>query len=318
MPKAADVARRVYASLQDGRAPGGRARLLAVGKRAGDLSVAAGQGDLAGRIFEEIGLARDASLAYERAGLTAKAAEQSVKVADYERALALFRKAGIPVPRQVQAGYLEMTAQYADAARVYEECEELERAAALYEREGLLGDAARVLEAMQDHLRAAECYEAAGEPRRAGQLFQKAGLYDKAADCLERAGDLERAAYVYLLAEDFLAAADAFLKAGKSDDAVALLQKIKPGHEDYLEGCLRLGQIFFEKGLFSLALDKYHKGPVDRLADETLFPSFYNLGLTYENLERYREARECYEKILSVDFATGRDRGARTFVVRRV
>ena len=300
--RAADLARRLHLNLKAKPQPGGRPRLLAMGKRAADLMLAAGDAEHAAELYAELGLARDSARLFQQLGKPARAADQLALLGEHGAARDLYLQAGVPVPPEIEGGALESAERFGEAAEVFERAGELERAARLYSKAGRGDQSGRIFEKMDDHVRAAECFESAGDHRKAGQLFQKAGLLDRAAECLERSGDLERAAYVHLLAENFLAAADAFIQAKKPDDAVVLLQKMKPGHDDYLTACLRLGDIFFAKGLYSLALDKYFKALAERSTDETLLPPLYNLAITYEHLERWGEARECYDRIMSVDF----------------
>ena len=319
LKRAADLARRMYRKLVSNPGPGGRPRVLAMGKRAADLALSVGDLERAADIFAEIGLAREAAGAYEQTGNLKRAAEERARLGEYAAARETFLKARLTVPPLVEAAYLESVGRFDESARVYERAGELEKAARLYQRSGAHGRAAHVLEQLQDFVRAAECYIAEGDSRRAAELFQKAGMLDRAADCLEEAGEFERAAYVHLLAERFLAAGRVFVKAKKLDDAVVLLQKLRPDNPEYLEGCLLLGDIFYQKQLYSLALDKYYKGLQDVPVSDTVLPSLYNLARTYEHLERFPEARECYEKILAIDYGyeDTRERREATFELEK-
>ncbi len=303
MERAAQLALRSYEEAKDSQGTTGRARLLALGKRAADLARAASEEERAAGLYAEIGLVGDAAACFEECGLLKEAADQLVRLGDYPKAAKMYEAAEIEPPPEVKAGALETAGKPFEAAQWFEKAGDTEKAALLYNRAGHSEEAARLLEATGQLIRAAEMYIEAGNPAQAGDIYQRAGMLSEAASSFETACLPDKAAYVYLVDEDFLSAARVFIGAGKEDDALVLLQKIQKDNPTFQESCLLLGDLFFHKELYSLALDKYYQGLKERMVTAELLGSVYNLSRTYEKLDRSSEARACYERILAVDYS---------------
>jgi tetratricopeptide (TPR) repeat protein len=91
---------------------------------------------------------------------------------------------------------------------------------------------------------------------------------------------------------------------GLLDDAIAEFQTALRGGGERLKVYEELGQCFLQKGQYTIAVKLLKRGlemPFDDDAD--LVGVYYQLGLCYEAMEKPDEARESYERVISLDIA---------------
>jgi tetratricopeptide (TPR) repeat protein len=96
----------------------------------------------------------------------------------------------------------------------------------------------------------------------------------------------------------------AYKEMGLVDEAIAEFQTALRGGGERLKVYEELGQCFLQKGQYTIAVKLLKRGlemPFDDDAD--LVGVYYQLGLCYEAMEKPDEARESYERVISLDIA---------------
>ena len=152
---------------------------------------------LAGRLYEQGGLASKAQHIYARGGYMREAGAVAVQLQDSNKASEYYLAAGDPLA----------------AAEAHERAGDVAAGARLRAEAALAGD--RVAEA-------ASYFQKSGEFRRAAQLFESLGMSDRAAAALEDAGDFAAAGAAYLRAGLDRHAARAYERAGEKSKAAKI------------------------------------------------------------------------------------------------
>lgn len=95
----------------------------------------------------------------------------------------------------------------------------------------------------------------------------------------------------------------AFKEMGLIDEAIAEFQTALRFGSQRLKVYEELGQCFMEKGDYAIAEKLLHQGSNEMATDPNeLLGVNYHLGRCYEALERPDDAREAYERVLSLDY----------------
>ena len=269
-----------------------------------------------GQLFVRAGLQERAEAVLEGGGLFGEAAGVAVERGALERAAELFLRAREPGRA---AEILESLGRERDACRL--RAEQLRdqgdpAAAALeFERADEWLEAAELHRAAGRDERAAECYErsgfcaqaaeifvAVGDAKRAAENFSRAERYAEAAECFAGLGDAQREVEMLELGGEFLRAGEMHRTAGREPQAVAALQRVPPGHADFVTAAARLGEIFCARGEAPLAIAKLREVLAGREIDAETVRAFCSLASAHEVNGEIRRAGVLYEKILAFDY----------------
>ncbi|MGE5126063.1 MAG: protein kinase domain-containing protein [Betaproteobacteria bacterium] len=270
---------------------------------------------LAGRLYEQAGDLARAVAAYSRGnfhreaaeallklGQPAKAAELFLRAEDEERAAAAFDQAG----EAGRAAMLRGEAAFkgdrpADAAAWFFKGRDFLRAAELYESVGMMAEAAAAYEAGESWAAAGGVYLRASITDRAAAAFERAGELETAASLFEQLGDGRHAAELYGRAGLAFRSGEAAAHAGEREQAIAELQRVPPGDDNYRAATELLARLFIETGRPGLAAERVRKA----IGREAISPAnldlFYWLALAQEASGARSEAAALYAQIQSED-----------------
>ena len=271
---------------------------------------------LGGNAWLEAGKPDSAAALFEKGGQLALAAATYRDAGNLARASELFLQAG----REIDAA--EILERMGDEkksallkARAFSAQGDKKAACALFEKAGDLVSAAHLYRELGNQEKAASLYEQGGLYLDAAILFQEIGSQEKAADNFERAGKLREAAQAYgavgnlkkeseILEDlsDWFGAASAYRKRGMGEKAIQLFQKVDRNSPHYRAACQALGDLFKEKGLLKLSLQKYQEAIGDEELTKDNLDAYFNFGVIFEQIGDPKTALAIFERILSFDY----------------
>jgi serine/threonine-protein kinase len=265
---------------------------------AGQLYEKAGDLGRAVQAYERGGYHREAAEALMRLGQPVKAAELFLRAEDHERAAAAYEQAG----DAVRAANLRGEAAFksdraAEAAAFFVKGHDFLRGAELFESLGMLAEAAGAYEAGESWAAAGNVYVRAGLKDRAAAAYERAGELETAASLYEQIGDGRRATELYGRAGFTFKSGEAAARAGEREKAIALLQRVPPGDENYRGATELLAQLFLEAGMPALALERVQKAIAGEPASAANLDLYYWLALAHEASGARQEALDVYKKI---------------------
>ena len=252
----------------------------------------------------------------EKGGSNTKAGEIALKLGEFARAAKLFRAAG-ELPRAAEA--LRELGETEAAARMlgehHRDVGEIKQAAECLEEAGDYLEAGDYYRQLEDYERAGLCYEKQGGYPQAAEMFRMAGERGRAAECFERAekfteaaecwaldGQAEKEAECLAKASEHLAAGQVYHREGLDDQAISVLQRVKPEHESFGRASALLGDIFNSRGQTSLAIKKLEDAIEGQALSRENLAVFYTLASLNAANQRPGEAVEVFEKILAFDY----------------
>ncbi|HXI03263.1 MAG TPA: tetratricopeptide repeat protein, partial [Candidatus Saccharimonadales bacterium] len=297
-PAAGDQASSGAFAIEDSRKR--RARFS---RFSGILHFKAGLFEKAAPRLEEAGLFDQAVEAYRRAGKTARAAELLVRLENYAEALRIVEEdPETRIDGRLFGELLLRSGQFARAAETFLAEKLTFKAAECFESAGDLARAAELFEAEGEHIRAADLFKAIGRHGDAGRSYEAGSEFANAARAYVTAGKTGEAVQAYARAGRICSAADLLLAGEQQDEAIRLLQRIRPGEAEYRRASFLLGRVFAGQGLHSLAFEKFDVALRSAASEHEQAEALYEMGLTFENMGRKEEARKVYERILSIDY----------------
>ncbi len=229
----------------------------------------------------------------------AKAGELYYRAQYYDKAYDLLTAPDSPPPNPaILADVCFNTKRYTEAGDLYMAAGIRDRAAEAYELATNLYKAAFLYEETENYRKAADLYSTLGEPTRAAILYEKCEEYAEAGAYYETAGILDRATECYLKIGEKNHAAILMARQGKLEDAAPMLQQITDDKPEYREASLMLGEFFANKGMESLALQKFDQVLRAETLTKGTMDVFYRLAVVYEKLGQVEKAEELYEKIM--------------------
>ncbi len=270
-----------------------------------------------GKLYQKVDQIGRAARIWERGGLYSRAAECCCGLEDYSRASELYLKAGLPMKaaeimerlgEQKQSALLKAQTylehgQKIEAAEYFEKAEQYLKAAELQKELGSLLQASELYEKGGDLAQAAGMYKDAGELKKAAQAYERAGEYKAAAELFGQIGEGQEETALLEKAGEFYLAGSKLRKKGLNDKAIKFLQKVEKDSADYQSACNMLGDIFKEKGMWSLAIKKYKEAIAEEEdLTKSSIGSYYNLAMVMEKSEEFEEALSIYERILGLDY----------------
>lgn len=257
-------------------------------ERAFDLYVEAGDQDHAAGCARRIGRVEDAARLYEAAGRVDDSIDCWLAAENpFEAAAVLVRngrrrEASILIAEEAYghgdkeeaAKHYASCGEFLRAAHIYEEIDDLENAADMFEQAGAKEDAfrcrsdatsvdyrAKILAESGDTVGLARLYEETGQLVRSGDAYALSGLdaeaarvyelgkcWAKAAQMRKQLGELDAAVSLFQRAGNLSAAGECLEAAKRYDDAAVLYRKA--GDDDGLIRVLRSSQNYYRLGCF--------------------------------------------------------------------
>ena len=269
----------------------------------------------AGQLYEKAGQLEKALQIYTKGQYFAEAAQASMKLGRFAPAAELFMRAEDPsgaaeaydrAGDRVRAATLRGEVAWKEgrtpeAAAFFQQGQDYLRAAELFESVGKLAEAAAAYEAGDSFAAAGSVYVRAGLKARAAASYAKAGENETAARLYEEAGERDKAIELYEKAGFTFKSGEAAAHAGDNAKAIALLQRVSPTDEHYLEAVGILARLLIETGRPTLAVERLQKA----LARETMgagnLELYYWLGAAHEMAGQTAPAVDLYKKILAED-----------------
>lgn len=283
----------------------------------------------ASKLAELQKLARQIARLYERAGKPAEglpvlvqsqcwvdAAELSLDLERYAEAADCFRNAG-DLERAAESlrelGETEAAArllgdhhrdrgELKEAAERFEEAGDYSEAGDIYRELECYGQSGDCYAQQGDWAAAAEMYRAGGDRARAAECYERTSCFSEAAECWALEGNAAKEAELLGKAGLFLQAGRAYHREGMDEEAVATLQQVESGHDDFPSAAALLGDIFRSRGQLSLAIKKLEQALGGAELDRATMPVYYVLATIYEQDGSPPQAAEIYEKILAIDY----------------
>jgi eukaryotic-like serine/threonine-protein kinase len=269
----------------------------------------------AGQLYEKAGQLEKALQIYTKGQYFAEAAEASMKLGRFAPAAELFMRAEDPnraadayerAGDRVRAANLRGEVAWKEgrtpeAAAFFQQGQDYLRAAELFESAGKLAEAAAAYEAGDSFAAAGSVYVRAGLKSRAAASYAKAGENETAARLYDEAGERDKAIELYERAGFTFKSGEAAAHAGDNTRAIALLQRVSPTDEHYLEAVGILARLLIETGRPTLAVERLQKA----LARETMgggnLELYYWLAAAHEIAGQTAPAVDLYKKILAED-----------------
>jgi len=272
--------------------------------QAGRLFEQAGQLERAVNSFSKGGFNKSAAEALLKLGQPAKAAELFLRAEDHEKAALAFERAGDTVRAATLRGEQAFKAdRAAEAAGWFVKGRDYLRAAELYESVGMLAEAAGAYEAGESWAAAGGVYIRAGLKDRAAAAYERAGELETAAALHEQLGDATRAGELYGRAGFSFKSGEAAARAGDREKAIALLQRVPPGDENYRAATELLARLFIETGRPALAMERVKKVIGGEAVSAANLDLHYWLALAHEAAGAPAEALSLFKKMQAEDLS---------------
>ncbi len=163
---------------------------------------------------------------------------------------------------------------------------------------------------------AAGAYEAGESWAAAGGVYLRAGLKDRGAAAYEKGGEYETAAKLYEELENKAKAAELFgragftfksgeaaAEAGEREKAIALLQRVQAGDENYRAATELLARLFIDTGMPALAQERLQKVIGGEPVSAANLDLYYWLARTHESTGSAQDAVALYKKIQAEDLS---------------
>ncbi|MBI5182600.1 MAG: protein kinase [Nitrospirae bacterium] len=300
--KAAELYERCFAEEGGQRRDAGSKAGYAY--QSGKLYEKAGRLDKAINIYLKDSLFNEAAVLFEKKGDFIKAGENYLKANSLEKSSQCFKLGG------------DLKKSSEVSSRIQRQKGSIKEAAALAEQAGDFHGAAEMYIEEKDFAKAGDLYLKAGDFNEAGEQFVKAGSFQKAADAFEkgknylwaakayeRIGDAaSKVPELYERAGDYLEAGRGYKKLGLLDRAVNTLQKIDAASDNYGDASILIGEIFLDKGMTKLALERFQKLIGSSPINKSNLEPYYFLAICYEKFGDTEKAKAVYDKILAEDY----------------
>jgi tetratricopeptide (TPR) repeat protein len=270
----------------------------------------------AGKLHQHAGDMEAAERVLEKGGCYAAAAEVALSLEHFSKASDLFLRGGDPLKA---ADALKQVGEEQAAAQIlgdyHRDRGDDEEAALLLLQAGDFLSAGDLYRKLENFTKAGECYEQQGDAIQAAEMFhlgedyaraaaqyERINQYDQAAECFAKLGNIQGQAENLARAGRLLEAGENLRREGMDDDAIKLLQQVKPGGGDFARACALLGDIFYSRGKHTLAIKKLRQAIGDSELDADNSDAFYRLATACEAADEFEEAVDLYEKILTYDY----------------
>jgi serine/threonine protein kinase/tetratricopeptide (TPR) repeat protein len=269
----------------------------------GRLFIKAGAPQRAREIYLRGSFFKEAASVCLTLGEFARAAEYFLRAEDLKSAADAYEKGGDSVKAANYRGEVAFKAgQLAEAAALFQRGQDYQRAAELFEQIGMLKEAAGAYEEASSFSAAASVYMRAGEKARAASCYERGGEYETAAKLYEEVGSGAKAAELYEKAGLTFKSGESAARAGQGPKAIALLQRVPPGDENYAAATELLAELFLKAGMHGLAVERLQKALEGKPVAASNLNLYYWLGLAQEAGKNRDAALAIYKKVLAEDF----------------
>ncbi len=267
---------------------------------AGQLYEKGGAPERAADLYKRAGLSREAAVLAAKEGRFKDAAEMLLKEEKLPEAAAMFEKAGDARRAALLQGEIAFhKGDTALAAEKFLAGGDNLRAAELFETVGNLEAAARSYEQSDAVIQAANVYLRAHDKIKAAELFERGGDFEQAALLYDESGNQSKASALYEQSRRYYEAGRIAHALGDSDRAIQLLQQVDGSHEQYDAATLILSQLFIQKNMPALVVDKLKRLIGEQQISSANIDHFYSLGLAYEKLGSDADAVATFRKIMT-------------------
>ncbi len=246
----------------------------------------------------------------ERTGRWREAFEAYLTMNDADSAADMVARIPSLSSRQ-RAELLGRCGRHEEAARALIDAGLSDDAARLLEKQELWSEAGAVREDARDFLAAGSCYQRAGELKAAARCFKKGGDPSLAADAFSRLGRHSEAVTLYLQAgkireaatalqrnDQHIEAAKYFIELGARAEAIAALEQVSTGSEEWIDTSLKLVPMLLDDDRAAAALDRVRQISDDpREVGEAALERLYWEGRCLEALARGADAVDCYRQL---------------------
>ena len=271
---------------------------------------------MTGNLYQRAGLDERAQAILVKGGCHSEAAQVALARGEREEAASLFLESGevlrgAEIRRSLgdttsaallMGEYHRDRGENAEAASCFEEAGESLAAGDLYRLLEEPAKAGASFERASEYLQAAEMFRLCDDRERAAANYEKAEYFEEAAECFALAGNSEREAAMLEAAGEYLRAGEIHQRDGRTDEAIKVLQRVDADSEAGAGASAVLGEIFRERGMFSLAVKKLNRAIGDQEIGRENVRAFFELASVHESNEDWQEACDIYEKILSFDY----------------
>ncbi len=245
-----------------------------------------------------------AAEAYLRLQMPKEAAEMFFQAEEYTKGLTLVENYGLTDFNLSEFAIAMIHGgKYLEGARIFERAGMAVAAADAYQRGGEFEKAATLYLEGGDPASAARVYRRAGMHAAAACAFVEANLVENAAQSYVEAGDKENAAKLLAQLGRHYEAGNLLLDLGQKEQALSQLQKVLPSSEHYLDASDKVGQLFLDKDLPLVALDKYRAVLNGRTLSTQTRSLYFHFAVAMEQSGHEASALPIYQKIASDDFS---------------
>jgi tetratricopeptide (TPR) repeat protein len=257
----------------------------------------------AAQTLELGGLFSDAGHLYEELGEKGKASEVYIRGKDTTSAARVLESSDHADEGALRvAEALLEEGKPIEAADLFARLGEWNRAAKLFIENDLKDLAVEAYAQHGDHKSAADLLVEMGKPAEAASMFMEAGKPEDAARIYGKLGEKENELGALIKAGAHFQAAKHLLELGKKMEATEELQKVEPADKYFKEAKLLLGDIFFEKKQWSIAIASYQNALSDENVRRDNLEAFFRYASSLKEDGQLQGALSIFEKILLVDY----------------
>jgi len=262
-----------------------------------------GQKLKAAQAFELGGLYSDAGRLYEELGEKGKASDLYIRGKDTTSAARVLESSDHADEGALRvAEALLEEGKPIEAAELFARMGEWNRAARLFIENGLMDLAVEAFAQHGDHKSAAELLIDMGKSAEAAAMLMEAGKPEDAARIYGKMGEKENELKALVKAGAHFPAAKHLLELGKKVEATEELQKVGPDDINFKEANLLLGEIFFKKKQWSIAIASYQKALSEENVRRDNLEAFYHFASALKEDGQLQGSHSLFEKILLVDY----------------
>jgi len=262
-----------------------------------------GQKLKAAQALELGGLYSESGHLYEELGEKGKASELFIKGKDTTAAARVLESSDHPDEGALRiAEALLEEGKPIEAAELFARLGEWNRAAHLFIENNLKDLAVEAYAQHGDHKTAADLLVEMGRPADAAAMLMEAGKPAEAALIYGTMGLKENELQALIQAGAHFRAARHLLELGKKREATEELQKVEPDDVHFKESQILLGELFFDKEQWSIAISNYQKALAEENVRRDNLDAFYRYGTALKEDGQLQGALSILEKVLLVDY----------------
>ncbi len=269
-----------------------------------------------GELYQGCGMLSKAVDLLSNGGLHQRAAEVALKNNDLQKAAELYlegkelakaaevyeKMGDAKQAAELRGKVFKFEGDTLAAAESFEQAEEFQEAAEIYRsRENYL-KAGEMYEKERDFVQAAEMFLKGKEPGAAASAYEEGKDYQAAAEIYQRLGNFKKQSEMLEKKGYLFEAGNNYYQHGYLDEAIKVLQEVQEDHPDYKKACAFLGDIFREKGMLTVAIQKYRGSVLNESVNKSNLRSYYNLALILEEHGELNVAEAIYNRILAEDY----------------